>query len=115
MGIYLDSRGIGLKSLHESINTSSASGKFIFYVFGLMAEFEKDLIRERTKAGLKAARARGRLGGRPRILNETKKQMTINLYNENNLPIDQLCKDMGISKPTLYKYLREEKIRKKDL
>ena len=60
----LEARGIGLKSLHESIDTTSSSGKLIFHVFGALAEFERNLIRERTQAGLAAARARGRRGGR---------------------------------------------------
>ena len=64
----LEARGIGLKSLHESIDTTSSSGKLIFHVFGALAEFECNLIRERTQAGLAAARARGRRGGRPKSL-----------------------------------------------
>jgi len=65
MVTLLDSKGIGLKSIHESIDTSSSTGKLVFHIFGALAEFERNLIRERTQAGLQAARARGRKGGRP--------------------------------------------------
>ena len=65
----LESQGIGLKSIHESIDTTSSSGKLIFHIFGALAEFERSLIRERTHAGLKAARSRGKMGGRPKKLN----------------------------------------------
>jgi len=68
MVTLLDSKSIGLKSLHESIDTNSSSGKLIFHTFSALAEFEHNLIRERTQVGLKAARARGRLGGRPKAL-----------------------------------------------
>lgn len=101
----LDSRGIGLKSLHESIDTSSSSGKLIFHMFGALAEFERNLIRERTQAGLKAARARGRKGGRPKALDSDKRALAVKLYEEKNHTVSQICQMMGISKPTLYKYL----------
>ena len=64
----LQERGIGLRSLQEQIDTTTSGGKLVFHVFGALAEFERDLIRERTHAGLAAARARGRLSGRPRVL-----------------------------------------------
>ncbi|HIG0327264.1 TPA: recombinase family protein [Legionella pneumophila] len=101
----LDSKGIGLKSLHESIDTSSSSGKLIFHIFGALAEFERNLIRERTHAGLKAARARGKMGGRPKKLNAEKAKLAQDLYNEKKRTIKQICELIGISKPTLYKYL----------
>ncbi|CEG55954.1 recombinase family protein [Legionella fallonii] len=102
----LDSRKIGLKSLHESIDTSSISGKLIFHIFGALAEFERNLIRERTHAGLQAARARGRKGGRPKKLSTDKAQLVIQLYEGKQHSINQICKLIGISKPTLYKYLK---------
>ena len=101
----IESQGIQLKSLHESIDTASSSGRLIFHLFGALAEFERNLIKERTLAGLQAARARGRKGGRPPSLDSEKQKLAVRLYNEKNQSIIQICKMMGISKPTLYKYI----------
>lgn len=103
----LEQRGIALKSLQENIDTSSSGGKLVFHLFGALAEFERNLIRERTQAGLSAARARGRSGGRPKALDANKRQLAIRLYHERQHSIDELCRMMGISKPTLYSYLAE--------
>ncbi|MGO2356344.1 MAG: recombinase family protein [Marinomonas foliarum] len=105
MVTLLESKGIGLKSLQEAIDTSSSSGKLIFHIFGALAEFERNLIRERTQAGLQAARARGRKGGRPKSLNRDKQALAVKLYDEKKHTVDQICEMMGISKPTLYKYI----------
>jgi len=105
MVTLLESKGIGLKSLQEAIDTSSSSGKLIFHIFGALAEFERNLIRERTQAGLQAARARGRKGGRPKSLNKDKQALAVKLYDEKKHTVDQICEMMGISKPTLYKYI----------
>ena len=102
----LESRGVQLKSLHESIDTASSSGKLIFHLFGALAEFERNLIKERTLAGLQAARARGRKGGRPPSLGAEKRKLAVKLYNDKNYIVNQVCQMMGISKPTLYKYVR---------
>ena len=102
----LESRGVQLKSLHESIDTASSSGKLIFHLFGALAEFERNLIKERTLAGLQAARARGRKGGRPPSLDTEKRKLAVKLYNDKNYSVNQVCQVMGISKPTLYKYVR---------
>ena len=102
----LEARGIGLKSLHESIDTTSSSGKLIFHVFGALAEFERNLIRERTQAGLAAARARGRRGGRPKSLDAAKRAIAVNLYGEKKHSVKEICEVMGVSKPTLYKYIQ---------
>ena len=102
----LEARGIGLKSLHESIDTTSSSGKLIFHVFGALAEFERNLIRERTQAGLVAARARGRRGGRPKSLDAAKRAIAVNLYDEKQHSVKEICEVMGVSKPTLYKYIQ---------
>lgn len=112
---YLDTEGVALKSLQESIDTSTATGKLVFHVFGALAEFERNLILERTQAGLSAARARGRLGGRPKSLNDDKKQVVIDLYNERKLTVKKICEMMGISKPTLYSYVRDFVPKKKVL
>ena len=101
----LEARGVGLKSLHESLDTSSSSGKLIFHIFGALAEFERNLIRERTQAGLQAARARGRKGGRPKALDADKQALAVKLYDEKQHTVEQICHMMGISKPTLYKYI----------
>ena len=102
----LESRGVQLKSLHESIDTASSSGKLIFHLFGALAEFERNLIKERTLAGLQAARARGQKGGRPLALDAEKRKLAVKLYNDKNYSVNQVCQVMGISKPTLYKYVR---------
>ena len=101
---------MGLKSLHESLDTSSSSGKLIFHIFGALAEFERNLIRERTQAGLQAARARGRKGGRPKALDADKQALAVKLYDEKRHTVEQVCQMMGISKPTLYKYIDAHKV-----
>lgn len=105
----LDHRGIGLKSLQEAIDTTSSSGKLIFHIFGALAEFERTLIRERTQAGLQAARARGRMGGRPKALSTDQQALAVKLHEEKQHTVAQICQMLGISKPTLYKYLAASK------
>jgi DNA invertase Pin-like site-specific DNA recombinase len=102
-------RDIGLKSLNDPIDTTSSHGRFVFNLFASLAEFERDIIRERTMAGLKAARARGRKGGRKPGLSDNAERTAIAaevLYKEKTLSIDQICNKLSISKPTFYKYLR---------
>ena len=103
----LNERGIHLVSLHESIDTGSAGGRLIFHIFGALSEFERNLIQERTRAGLAAARARGRLGGRPLALDERKAELARQLYAEKKLTINEICKAVGVSRPTLYRYVRK--------
>lgn len=103
---YLDTQRVALKSLHESIDTSTSTGKLIFHVFGALAEFERNLIQERTMTGLSAARARGRLGGRPKALTTDKQRLALQLYEAKQTPIKQICELLSISKPTLYAYVR---------
>src|SRR3954453_6923068 len=103
----LAERGIGFKSLTEQIDTTTPGGKLIFHVFGALAEFERDLIRERTQAGLAAARARGRLGGRPKKLADPKQlELARTLYDGGQTDIDTICATLGISRATLYRYLK---------
>ena len=104
---YLEERKVGLKSIQESIDTSTSTGKLVFHIFGALAEFERNLVRERTQAGLAAARARGRLGGRRKSLNVEDRKIAVDLYNEKKMPVKKICEMMGISKPTLYSYVRE--------
>src|SRR3954449_1582077 len=90
----LAERGIGLKSLTEQIDTGTSGGKLIFHIFGALAEFERNLIRERTNAGLIAARARGKKGGRPKshLSDETKLQLAKKLYDEKSMPVADIYK-----------------------
>lgn len=103
----LEASGIGLKSLREYIDTTSSGGRLVFHLFGALAEFERTLIRERTRAGLAAARARGRKGGRPKLLDADQRALALRLYQERQHPIADICRMMGISKSTLYSYLDE--------
>jgi DNA invertase Pin-like site-specific DNA recombinase len=98
---------VGFESLQESINTTTPTGQLIFHMFGALAEFERNLIKDRTKAGLASARARGRLGGRPKQLDSNKRQLVVKLYKDRAHTIYEICHMMGISKPTLYQYVRE--------
>lgn len=104
----LEQRGVGFKSLTESIDTTTPGGKLIFHIFGSLAEFERALIVERTQAGLAAARARGRHGGRPRgsvRYDQKKLALAQQLYGEQKHSVAEICKALGISRTTFYRYL----------
>jgi DNA invertase Pin-like site-specific DNA recombinase len=101
----LANREIGFKSITESIDTTTSGGKLVFHIFGALAEFERDIIRERTQAGLRAARARGRKGGRPKALTPKKAQQASTLYNDKTNTIDEICRTLNISRATLYRYI----------
>jgi DNA invertase Pin-like site-specific DNA recombinase len=102
-------RKMCFQSLQETLNTGNSAGKLVFHVFGALAEFERDVIRDRTKAGLTAARARGRLGGRPRIMDQSKIGMAKALVADTKNSIRDICKTLGISKTTLYRHLKPAK------
>lgn len=102
----LGARGIGFASLTEHIDTGTPAGRLTFHIFGALAEFERGLVRERTMAGLAAARARGRRGGRPPALDPARRDLCLRLYAEKRYPVAELCRLMGISKPTLYAYVK---------
>ncbi len=108
-----ESDGVSFISLQDNIDTTTASGKLIFHIFASLAEFERSLISERTKAGLTAARARGRLGGRPKGLSEEAKKTAMaaeTLYRTKQHSVSEICGQLGISKPTLYNYLRSRNV-----
>jgi len=101
----LEKQGVGFRSITENIDTTSPGGRLVFHLFGALAEFERELIRERVQAGLKSARARGRKGGRPPISEETK-TMAQALMADKTLSVKQICDRLGIAKSTLYKYAK---------
>jgi DNA invertase Pin-like site-specific DNA recombinase len=102
----LQQQGIGFKSLQENIDTTSSEGKLIFHVFGALAEFERDLIRERTQTGLEAARARGKVGGRPKALSQGKADLARCMYADKHNSVSEICKTLGITRMTLWRYVR---------
>src|ERR687896_390947 len=104
----LDTRKIGFKSLTENIDTTTSGGKLIFHIFGALAEFERNLIRERTNAGLSAARARGRIGGRPKALTSRQVRIAQSLYDDPKNSIADICRTFKISKVTLYRSIINE-------
>jgi DNA invertase Pin-like site-specific DNA recombinase len=95
--------------LQENIDTSTSSGKLIFHIFSALAEFERDLIQERTQAGLKAARARGKMGGRPPLLDNRQITRMIEMYDEQKNTVAEICKIYDISRPSFYTYLKNRK------
>jgi DNA invertase Pin-like site-specific DNA recombinase len=104
----LAERGIGFMSLTESLDTTTPGGRLVFHVFAAQAEFERDLIRERTMAGLAAARARGRKGGRPRKLNAKQIALAGRLMKGRETPVGEIAETLGVNRATLYRYLTPE-------
>ena len=104
---WLEGLGVEFISLQESIDTTTPAGKLTFHIFGAMAEFERNLIQERTHAGLEAARARGRKGGRKPALTPKRKEALNQLYHAKKHTIAELCEMFTISKRTLYSYVNE--------
>jgi DNA invertase Pin-like site-specific DNA recombinase len=101
-------KGIGFRSLTEAIDTTTSGGKLIFHIFGALAEFERDIIRERTQAGLQAARARGRKGGRPKRQPSARQvAMAKALSADKSNSIKDICKILGISRSSYYRYIKE--------
>jgi len=101
----LQKMGVAFKSVTENIDTSTATGQLVFHIFGALAEFERNLLRERTMAGLEAARARGRVGGRPGA-DPAKVAMAKKLYADKTNTPDMICRTMRISRATLYRYVK---------
>ena len=105
----IQGKGAELQSLNDQIDTTTPQGKFTFHLFAALAEFERDIIRERTKAGLAAARARGRVGGRPKGLSKEAQHKAIiaeKLYRDRELTVKQICQQLSISRGTFYNCLR---------
>lgn len=107
----LDSRGVGFKSIRDNIDTTTPGGKLLFHILGSLAEFERDLIRERTNAGLAAARARGRKGGRPPGGHLKKQEAALALQQDSRRSIQEICAMLHISKATFYRYISAGKER----
>jgi DNA invertase Pin-like site-specific DNA recombinase len=101
----LKNRGIGFKSIQEAIDTGTSAGKLYFHVFCALAEFERDLIKERTFAGLEAARTRGRKGGRRRVISEHKIQAGVELAHYKNRTVGEICSTLGINTGSYYRYI----------
>ena len=110
----LEARGVGFRSLTEAMDTTTSGGRLIFHVFGALAEFERAVIRERTLAGLAAARTRGRLGGRPRALNPAQVEMARTLLADRTRPIVDVCGALHVSRATLYRYVTARPARSAD-
>ncbi|MGO4602522.1 recombinase family protein [Terrabacter sp. 2YAF2] len=101
----LEGRGVAFRSVTESIDTSTPGGKLIFHVFGALAEFERDLIRERTMAGLAAARARGRNGGRPTVWTPEKLNVARSMYESREHDVAAIARVVGVSRASVYRAL----------
>lgn len=99
--------GVGFRSLTDSIDTTTAGGELVFHMFGAIAQFERRLIQERTRAGLKAAAARGRHGGRPKKLDEKALVQARAMLRDASIPVSEVARRLGVSRPTLYAYLPE--------
>jgi DNA invertase Pin-like site-specific DNA recombinase len=100
-----DERGAHLHSITENIDTATPGGKLVFHIFGALAEFERGLIRERTLAGLAAARANGRVGGRPRIVTDKQLMVAKSLLKSGGFTVADVAKQIGVSPATLYRHI----------
>jgi DNA invertase Pin-like site-specific DNA recombinase len=101
----LADRGVGFRSLQEAIDTTTPGGKLVFHVFAALAEFERDLIRERTAAGLAVARARGCHGGRPSVMTPHKLQVAREMYASEQYTVAAIAKTLGVSRASICRYL----------
>jgi DNA invertase Pin-like site-specific DNA recombinase len=102
----LNARGVEFKSLQENIDTTTSGGKLVFHIFGALAEFEREIIKERTRAGLTSARSRGKVGGRPKALTAKEMQILRNMASDKSLTVSDICKTLGIGRTTFYRYVK---------
>ncbi len=103
----LDERGVGFRSLRENIDTTTAGGRLVFHLFGALAQFEREIIRDRTIAGLAAARARGRSGGRPSKLTAEQRRQARKMYDARELTVEQIGEVLGVSRTSIYRALAD--------
>lgn len=109
IGDDLLARGIGLRSISEAIDTTTPGGKLVFHIFGAVAQFERDLISERTKAGLKAARARGRIGGRKPLISR-KDLKGVRAMQAEGFSMDDVARRFGVTRSTIYRAIERERM-----
>jgi DNA invertase Pin-like site-specific DNA recombinase len=102
-------RQVGLRSLQESLDTTTANGRLFFTIMGALAAFERDLISEQTKAGLAAARARGRKGGRPPVMTPQKVEVARQMYASREHTVEEIAETIGVSRKTIYRHLAQTK------
>jgi len=105
MVALLESRGVGLKSLHESIDTTTPTGRLTLHLFASIGQFERDLLQERTMAGLAAARARGRKGGRPTVWTPDKTRVALQMYESRQHDVASIARVLGLSRASVYRML----------
>jgi DNA invertase Pin-like site-specific DNA recombinase len=104
----LQEKGIGFKSLTENIDTTTSGGRLVFNIFSSLAQFEAEIVRERTQAGLQSARARGRNGGRPKVLTDRQVQILRQLAADKDRSVDEICQTLGIGRTTFYRYVKAD-------
>ena len=104
-------KGVGFKSLTEGIDTTTITGNLVFQIFASLAEFERNLIVERTQAGLRAGRARGRVGGRPPLCTPEQKELVRKMHADKTIPLSTIAETFKISKQTIYTILNEGKVK----
>lgn len=99
---------VNFKSLTENIDTTTSTGKLIFHIAGAFAEFERNIIRERTKAGLESARARGRKGGRPKKINDNLIRLAKTMHANKEISINDIVKNLGVSRATFFNMVKSK-------
>jgi DNA invertase Pin-like site-specific DNA recombinase len=107
VGLF-EERQVSLRSLQEALDTSTSAGTLVFHIFGALAEFERALIVERTRAGLEAARARGRKGGRPRVMTPTKIKIARQMYDSKQHTLAAIATTLGVSRASVYRALNPQ-------